>query len=69
MKLKEKSSTYKSLHPTLQHIYLILSWLEVTLKSIMSKTKRDLIPVLHVRHSPVSLHVLALNDSESNAMK
>ena len=69
MKLKEKSSTYKSLHLTMQHIYLILSWLEVTLRSIMSITKRDLIPVLHVRHSPVSLHVLAANDSKSNAMK
>lgn len=69
MKLKEKSSTYKSLHPTMHHIYLILSWLEVMLRSIMSKTKVDLIPVLHVRHSPVSLYVLASSDSERNAMK
>lgn len=69
MKLKEKSLTYKSLYPAMHHIYLILSWLEVMLRSIMSKTKVDLIPVLHVRHSPISLHILASSDSESNAMK
>lgn len=58
------------LHPTMQHICLILSWLvEVTLGSGVNKTKTDRILVLNVRHSLVSLQVLASSDSESSAMK
>ena len=53
MKLKEKSSTYRSLHPTMQHICLILSWLvEVTLGSGVNKTKTDRVPSVKCEAQP-----------------